>query len=143
MNKTKFLESLKEALQGEISAVELNNQLLYYERYIDDELKKGRTEGDIFNELGAPRLIARTIIETKGQKTSYENVYYEEKEERGKNQDKSYHKFQINGILALVLGIFVVFLVIAVVFSLVSALAPVIIPIVLIILIISYFQKRR
>lgn len=145
MNKTKFLEGLKEALQGEISAAELNNQLLYYERYIDDELKKGRTEEDIFNELGAPRLIARTIIEANGKKDFYENekVYYEEREKNQNSGNAHQHKFQINGVLALAIGILVVFLVSAVVFSLVSALAPIIIPVIIIVLIISFFQKRQ
>lgn len=149
MNKTIFLEGLKEALQGEISAAELNNQLLYYERYIDDELRKGRSEEDIFNELGAPRLIARTIIEAKGTKEFYENekVYYEEREKKqnsgNAHQHKFQMKFQMNGVWALVIGILVVFLVIAVVFSLVSALAPIIIPVLIIVLIISFFQKRQ
>ena len=78
MNKTKFLEGLREALQGDLSAAEINNQLLYYERYMEEELKKGRTEKEILEELGSPRLIARTIIETKGNNTSYSNTYYED-----------------------------------------------------------------
>ena len=61
MNKTKFLEGLREALQGDLSAAEINNQLLYYERYMEEELKKGRTEKEILEELGSPRLIARTL----------------------------------------------------------------------------------
>lgn len=145
MNKTKFLEGLKEALQGEVSAAEINNQLLYYERYIDEELRKGRTEEDIFGELGAPRLIARTIIETKGNNTSYDNNYYGETREKinQKNEDKSQFGFRMNGMLALVIGIVVIFLIIAVIFSLVSALAPILIPILVIVLIISFFQKNR
>lgn len=145
MDKTKFLEGLKEALQGELNAAEINNQLLYYERYIDEELKKGRTEEEIFGELGAPRLIARTIIETKRNKTSYDNDYYEEKEDKvnQKSKNKSQFGLHMNGVLALIIGIAVIFLAIAVIFSLVSALAPILIPILLIILIISFFQKRR
>ncbi len=145
MNKTKFLEGLKEALQGELSAAELNNQLLYYERYIDEELRKGRTEKDIFDELGAPRLIARTIIETKGNKIFYDADYYEEKEKKvdQKRKKKSQFEFRMNGMLALIIGIVAIFLVISVIFSLVSVLAPILIPIFLVILIISFFQKRR
>lgn len=142
MDKTKFLEGLKEALQGEVSVAEINNQLLYYEKYIEDELRKGRTEEDILNELGAPRLIARTIIETKGQKTPYQNVYYEETEKKQNHQSAYQRKFRIKGILALVLGILVLLLILSAIFSIVSVLAPFVIPIIIIVLIVSYFQKR-
>lgn len=145
MDKTKFLEGLREALQGELSAAEINNQLLYYERYIDEELRKGRTEEDIFDELGAPRLIARTIIETKGNKNAYDHDYYEETKDNAdqKGRNKGHFPFHMNGVLALVIGIAVICLIIAAIFSLVSALAPILIPVLLIILIISFFQKRR
>lgn len=145
MNKTKFLEGLKEALQGELSSAEINSQLLYYERYIDEELRKGRSEEDIFGELGAPRLIARTIIETKGNRTSYDNDYYEEEEKQvnQKSKNKSQFELHMNGVLALIIGIALILLVIAAIFSLVSALAPILIPILVIILIISFFQKKR
>ena len=96
MNKTKFLEGLREALQGDLSAAEINNQLLYYERYMEEELKKGRTEKEILEELGSPRLIARTIIETKGNNTSYSNTYYEDRDvkENQTSNDNRKNKFR-------------------------------------------------
>lgn len=142
MNKNKFLEGLKEALQGEVSQAELNNQLLYYEKYIEDELRKGRTQEDIFGELGDPRLIARTIIETKGNTASYDNEYYGEKETESKQNTTKKH-IRITGMSAVIIGILIIFLIILVIFSLVSALAPILIPLLVIILVISYFQKRR
>lgn len=142
MNKNKFLEGLKEALQGEISQAELNNQLLYYQNYIEDELRKGRTQEDILGELGDPRLIARTIVETKGNTASYDNGYYGDKESQT-SQNTTQRQIRIKGISAVIIGIVIIFLIISVIFSLVSVLAPILIPVLIIILIISYFQKRR
>lgn len=144
MNKTKFLEGLKEALQGELSAAEINNQLLYYERYIDDELRKGRTEKDILEELGSPRLIARTIIETKGNNGSYGNTYYDDrevKENQGSGNERKF-KIQLNGAFGIIVGILIIILVISLIFSLVSALAPILIPLLIIAFVISYFSKK-
>ena len=39
-------------------------QLRYYDDYIRSERQKGRSEADIMEELGDPRLIARTILDT-------------------------------------------------------------------------------
>jgi uncharacterized membrane protein len=144
MNKTKFLEGLKEALQGELSAAEINTQLLYYERYIDDELRKGRTEKDILEELGSPRLIARTIIETKGNNGSYSNTYYEDrevKENQGSSNERKF-KIQLNGAFGIIAGLVIIILVISLIFSLVSALAPILIPLLIIAFVISYFSKK-
>lgn len=144
MNKTKFLEGLREALQGDLSAAEINNQLLYYERYMEEELKKGRTEKEILEKLGSPRLIARTIIETKGNNTSYSNTYYEDRDvkENQTSNDNRKIKFRLNGALGIVLGIGIILLIISLIFSLVSVLAPIVIPLLIIGFVISYLNYK-
>lgn len=64
MTKEDFLSELRSSLTGSVSSKVINDNLLYYGDYIDTELRKGRGEEDIFGELGSPRLLARTIIET-------------------------------------------------------------------------------
>lgn len=41
----------------------IRNQLAYYDQYISDEIAKGRSEREVVDELGDPRLIAKTIEE--------------------------------------------------------------------------------
>ena len=36
----------------------------YYDGYISDEVRKGRSEEEVIEEIGDPRLIARTIEDT-------------------------------------------------------------------------------
>ena len=64
MTKEQFLSSLKEALSGNVSPSLVNENLRYYEEYIETEKRKGRTEEEVMEELGDPRLIARTITDT-------------------------------------------------------------------------------
>ena len=67
MTKFEFSEKLRKALSGRVSHVVVNENVAYYERYIDTEIKKGRSEKEVLEELGDPRLIAKTIIDTAGE----------------------------------------------------------------------------
>ncbi len=64
MTRYEFISQLRDSLAGEIPQSAAESNIRYYEQYIDGELSKGRTEADILRELGDPRLIARTIIDT-------------------------------------------------------------------------------
>ena len=66
MNTGEFLSRLEDALRGEVSNQVIEANLQYYRDYITGEIRKGRTEEQVMDELGDPRLIARTIIETQG-----------------------------------------------------------------------------
>ncbi len=63
MTKLEFLSGLETALSGEVSQQVFLENMQYYRGYIEDELRKGRSEGEVLEELGSPRLIARTIID--------------------------------------------------------------------------------
>lgn len=66
MTKEMFLEQLEDALVGEVPNSVIYDNKRYYERYFFSELKQGRTEAEVLEELGSPRLIARTIIDMQG-----------------------------------------------------------------------------
>lgn len=55
---------------------------MYYDNYIQEEVRKGRTEADVIAELGDPWVIARTIIdsvenqkEIRSQRQTYQSDY--------------------------------------------------------------------
>lgn len=64
MSKNEFIQGLEAALSGNVPPETVWENLIYYRDYIRTELEKGRTEQDIMDELGDPRLIARTIMDT-------------------------------------------------------------------------------
>lgn len=64
MNKEEFLQGLQNALSGEVPPEVVRDNLRYYDDYMRTERQKGRAEAEILEELGDPRLIARTIIDT-------------------------------------------------------------------------------
>ena len=64
MRKTEFLQELREALDGEVSASVIQSNISYYDQYISQEAAKGRREEEVIEEIGSPRLIAKTFIDS-------------------------------------------------------------------------------
>ena len=67
MTKNEFLDGLRRALNGQVPPPTVSQNLEYYRSYIATEEYKGRSEEEILEALGDPRLIARTIIDAGGQ----------------------------------------------------------------------------
>ena len=62
MNKSEFLKILKESLSVSLEKSAIDTQIKYYDDYISNEIKNGKTEKEVLDELGDPRLIAKTIM---------------------------------------------------------------------------------
>lgn len=152
MTKREFLEKLRQALNGRMSSGTVADNLQYYEDYINTEIRKGRTEEEVLFELGDPRLIARTIVETRGENGgagadyTENNMWYEAQEEGdcqvyGEPEDRQGRwltRVPVWGWLLLILVILIVAL--SAVFSLLAALLPVILPIVIVVLVVKAFR---
>ena len=63
MTKQEFLRELGRELRGRLPERTVRENLDYYEQYIDGERARGRSEEEIIEELGGPRIIARTIVD--------------------------------------------------------------------------------
>ena len=87
--KRRFLQELKEALKGNVSEPVLAESISYYDGYFNDEIKKGKSEQQVYDDLGPARIIAKTIIDTKGSAVS--GTYYDEGTE-GQYYSSSYDK---------------------------------------------------
>ena len=63
MNRTEFLEILRQSLTGEVTSQSIDQNIRYYDGYISAQTLQ--EEADIIESLGDPRLIAKTIIEAE------------------------------------------------------------------------------
>ncbi len=109
MTREEFLRELRIALQGRIPQGQVNEQLQYYENYIIEESRKGRTQQEVLESLGNPRLIAKTIADTFGG-----GIYYErqtEKETQGKRKSRGIHTWPGRLVSFIFVLIFLVFLI--------------------------------
>lgn len=160
MSKAEFLDILREQLDGEIPSGEIYSNIRYYEQYIEREIQSGKTEEEVMELLGDPRLIAKTLIdadEISPSNSSYEDASYSQEDTQGSGTERTYyqedtperdpsthvHKLDLTtwyGKLLLILGAgALIFLLV----TILSFLLPFIIVIVLICVILSLIKRRN
>lgn len=157
MRKAEFLKELQEALAGEVSSAVIRENLNYYDQYISQETASGRGEEEVLEELGSPRLIARTIIdssEAAGDSPEPESGYGSSGDSYGDggrsggvrggmdfhyiDLSKWYWKLLVFGVIILVMV--VAFTVIGGIFSLLMRFAG---PLILIWLVYTFIKSMR
>ncbi|MCM1024812.1 MAG: DUF1700 domain-containing protein [Roseburia sp.] len=135
MEKQEFLDKLRMALSGRLASETVADTVRYYEDYINTETRMGREEREVMDSLGDPRLIARTIIETKGGQGG--SVYAEESE---RAEDKPQQYRTVPGWVWLVLVVILVVLVISAVFRFLSAFWPLIAVMAVVLFLVKLFR---
>lgn len=146
MTKQEFIEKLRAALTGKIAPALVAEHIAYYEDYINTEIRKGRTEKEVLDSLGNPRLIAKSILNANGSASNDEasntrtqsNQNYEG---YGDNTDKVRKSlFAIPVWLWMLIAVLIIFCVFGLVFSVLSYLLPIIMPILLVFFLIKLFR---
>lgn len=151
MTKKDFLEKLKSALGNDLNSAKVQENIAYYNGYIDDEIRKGRSEAEVVEELGDPWAIARTISDSEEAQNGTQNhsVYESDHtaEDRASGQRGKVHVINLNSkwkaalILLGILGI--IFLLLAVIGGIISFLAPLLVPILIVVCIIRLIGRRK
>lgn len=142
MNRMEFIEKLRQALSGELTYHVVDENMEYYENYIDMELKSGKTEQSILQQLGDPRLIAKTIIETnKAEADAEKEMEYDEEKIRQENQ-RSIKSIRMPSWLIIILVMVIGMAVLGVVASLFVAALPYVLMIMAVSFVIRFVSKR-
>ena len=164
MRKDEFLQTLRRALNGNVPPRVVEENIRYYDGYISDEVRKGRSEEEVIDEIGDPRLIARTIEDTtdgagEGEFVDADSSYDQsssrtergygtyDSDRTGSTQRHSVHYIDLSKwywrVLAAVIvfaGIYLVFMVIGGVLTLI---APFIGPLFLIWMVVTLFRNFK
>ena len=149
MTKEEFIEQLEDTLVGEVSNAVVYDNKQYYQRYIFREVKNGRSEKEVIDGLGDPRLIARTIIDMENieNKNYNPNVSFTEDIDNTKQKFGNIYLGKLNlntwygKLIASVVGIFMLLLVIWVIAGIVSMLFSIVTPVLSIIFIVWAVRK--
>lgn len=142
MRKSEFLEKLRLALNGRIPYEQVEDNLNYYEDYINTQIRLGHSEEQVMQELGDPRLIAKTIIGTS--KLNQESAdTYEEVEAEYEQNNVGKKKFRLPLWVWGIIGILILFVVLGLIFSVINFLLPVLIPLALILIGIKLLRNSR
>ena len=163
MTRDLFLQELRIALQGQIPQAQVNEHLRYYENYIMEESRKGRTEEEVIAALGNPRLIAKTIIETSDSSnftetdrdTADNGNHQDDRAERKKGfhmnfdnrtgWDIGYGKFKINSWYGYLIFAIILIVILVLVAKIAIVLIPVLVPAILVatIIYLIFFSNRK
>ncbi len=138
MTKEDFLSELRSTLSGSVSADVINDNVNYYENFINTELRKGRELDEVLEELGSPRLIAKTIVDTAPAEER--RTVESDPETAGENSGKDSF---IMPWWMIIIVIFAVMIAIYVIFTVASALLPVLIVAAVILFVIKVLGKGR
>ena len=90
MTKREFLDKLKKALVNDLSGSVIQENVNYYNDYITEEVRKGRRESDVIEELGDPWAIAKNIITSEEMKGNTQESY--DSYEPGRRKENSYEQ---------------------------------------------------
>lgn len=160
MDKKEFLEKLAMALAGQVSRSVIEENIRYYENYIAEEARKGRPQHQVLDELGDPRLIAKSIIDANGGGSEMAGVYEdsdsgEEGSSPFSNQENrrepefggNFRGFHLSGFWALMLILILIFCVLMIVGTVIGGIfiliRPVLVPLLIFFLIYSVIKGHR
>lgn len=163
MTKNEFIEELKTQLAGSVSSEVIRESVTYYSNYIEDQIRAGKSQEDIIQELGYPNMVAKSIIDAnqnQERKTREERTAAQkQKEQEEKNQKKGFHaetdangktslkygKFDFSAwyakVLFAILIVLAVGLVIALVLGIIALAWYVVIPVGVVLLIVWFLVK--
>lgn len=65
MSKKEFLDILYGQLIDQMPSDKASSHTRYYQDYIEAEIRRGRSQEEVLQSLGDPRLIAKTLIDTE------------------------------------------------------------------------------
>lgn len=140
MGKEEFIDRLRTALNGRVAPNLVQENVNYYEEYINTQIRMGRSESEVLDALGDPRLIARTIIETSGQgrTDNYNGNAYQNTEST--YEYKTAKNFHMPVWLWIIIVVLVIVFIFSMVFSVLSFLAPILIPILVVVFLVKLFR---
>ncbi len=169
MNRREFINELKVELENDLDRAEVHSQVEFYQTYIDDEVRKGRHEQDVVDELGDPFAIARTVVDTLEREksraeTSGRTGQREAANQGGNNQGYSQQGYNQQGNnqgyqdpsrrtvqfgtssrlgcwLYLIIFILILFVVASLLGAIASVLMPILIPVILVLLAINLWKN--
>lgn len=131
MNKIEFVEQMRRSLSSIDDYTFVNDTVAYYEDYIESHIRMGKSEEQVMEELGDPRLIAKSILashETENE-TQEDGTYYKRENPYGDKALRTVLNFngkviQMPSWLLKILSVLAAFVIIVLLFTVLRILSP-------------------
>lgn len=119
MNKYEFVTNLQRHLTGKVTPEKLQEITRYYNDYIDTEVRKGKSEEEVLEMLGDPRLLAKSIVETEGNAGGRDGAgggIYED----GTNRKEQKTRIDVRALITLLVVILILIVVLSAAFGIIG-----------------------
>jgi len=147
MKKSEFLIRLQEALEGDVNTATIHENVRYYDEYISGEIKDGKPEEAVIEELGDPWILARNITQAP-EVLDTTNIYGEDlhRDNHHNYRGGGYGQIRIINswwkmLLILLCIVLVIIAVVVIVLGIIRFLAPVLIPLILILIVLRLVRN--
>lgn len=150
MDRQEFLSRLRACLSGRIAPALVEENIHYYEDYINTRIRLGESERSVLEALGDPRFIARSIVDAdsvRTGKTEANREYFDDRNESSGRRGRIRRFFQTASLPswafpAMAAGVLLlVFVILGLVFSLVMHMLAWLWPLIAIAMIVIFFVK--
>lgn len=148
MRSSDFLLQLKKALENELSAAQVQDNVEYYKNYIKEEMKSGKSEQEVMDMLGDPWAIGKTILLEEKMSGPQESINSEEvwSDQKQKQQSQKIHVFGLDTWwkkAAVILGVIaIIILIISLILGILSIVLPIAIPLILVVTIFNMLRRK-
>jgi len=136
MDRNEFVSTLRGMLVGKVAPSVVEDNVRYYDMYISQEVASGKSEKEVLQALGDPRLIARTIIDMQETPGEYSESYsFDSDRDEAKNRkgfhaeineeggiDLKYHRFNFNSWYGKLLLTIILILIVVLIFTIVGGI---------------------
>lgn len=153
MTRLEFLEQLRSALGNDLSGDVVQENVNYYDQYITEEIRNGKSEEQVLQMLGDPWVIARTITDVQDgtdQTVAEEAGSRTHGHSREKEVESKTGFSHLNGgntwwkkLVLVVVIILVIVTIFSIITGVIRLFAPIVVPVVLLLIFIKLFGKRR
>lgn len=140
MNKTEFIDELRNYLNEHLDKAKADEELAYYQDYLNSRIANGEEEARVIEDLGVPSIIGRTILDSLDrEKEAHKNSTCEQEGDSGQRKKRTTVRNHVKlfGLLAAVM--IILLLVVIAVTKIIQFLFPVI----LIAVILAVIMKHR
>ena len=141
MNRTEFLDTLRSQLSGQMHEGKVAAHVRYYEDYIQSQVRSGRDEQQVLAELGDPRLIARTLLDTDVDDGQAD--YSDETEDTQSSGGKHAHVWRFDTWYSKLLGVVGLLIIVFLLFHILVAVIPFFAVLAVILFILSLIKNRN
>jgi len=134
MKRSEFLEQLRKALEHDLNAQQIKEQIGYYDDYISSEMGKGLSEQEVIEQLGDPWAIAKTILLSSKMNCQDEDGRLAKVDKREEGR--------ISNILLAIILVVVLVTIISAAFGIIALVIRYAVPILLVAILIRLFTKK-